>query len=296
MSISGKRRRRTIEEMAEYLAQSQGGSAEDHIEQLMPNGKLFNDKWLIKDGYELVKQYNYTAPDGTLLYQSCRYHHKHIKGAKTFLQRKQDPDTGEWLNGAGPIKVPYRWQGLAARPNDDVFVTEGEKDADRLADLGLLATTVAGQNWSDAAAMALQNRNVFVLEDNDQEGRDNATASAEVLQGVAKSIRIVRLPGLDHKQDVSDWLDAGHTTEELTACCQSAPTWGVSTEPHDFPDETTLELWDWLYGKHLLATLSLALPRWEAPARPACRSLRPWPWHQARTCWETSVNYPMRVC
>jgi hypothetical protein len=228
MSISPRlQRKRDTEEQADYLAQSKGGVKEDWLDKLSPIGKLFGDKFLTKQGYELVKTYDYTNADGHLLYQVRRYHNKHVKGEKKFVQLHHDPDNDELLNGAGPIKVLYRWPDIAARPDDNVYFCEGEKDADRLTELGLLATTVAGQNWSNTAAEALRDRDVLILEDNDKEGRANATASAEALAGIAKSVRIVRLPGLKRKGDASDWLDAGHTKEELVEVASSSPAWAV---------------------------------------------------------------------
>jgi RecA-family ATPase len=40
---------------------------------------------------------------------------------------------------------------------------------------------------------------------------------------VAAAVKIVRLPGLPPKGDVSDWLDAGHTKEELATIVQATP-------------------------------------------------------------------------
>ena len=79
-----------------------------------------------------------------------------------------------WVFGSGGLKVVYRWPDLDANPDANVYLCEGEKDADRLASLGLVATTVAGQNWSEAAAEALRGRTVYIFEDNDKAGRENS--------------------------------------------------------------------------------------------------------------------------
>jgi RecA-family ATPase len=231
MSISHRRRRAPhdgIKEQAEYLAQTEGGEVDFWLEKLMPVGSQFNDKPLLKEGFELKQTYDYDTPEGHVLYQSLRYQHRYVKTAKAFPCRHRDPDSQDWLFGRGKVAVVYRWRDLAAKPGAAVYVCEGEKDADRLKLLGLLSTTVAGQNWSEHAAEALRDRDVFILEDNDADGRDNAIASAEILQGVAKSIRIVRLPGLPPKGDVSDWIEAGHTRDELVAFAEAQPIWGVA--------------------------------------------------------------------
>ena len=192
------------------------------------SAKKFDDKRLEKAGYLLTHTYNYTSPQGHLLYQSLCYRHRYVKTKKHFVLRHEDPDlANEWIFGSNDLKVVYRWQALTAAPDADVYFTEGEKDSDRLANLGLVATTVAGQNWSQEAAEALRGRNVYILEDNDREGRANAQASAEALRHFAKKITIVTLSDLPHKGDVSDWLDAGHTKEELIEACQASPQWGA---------------------------------------------------------------------
>src|SRR5262249_44859992 len=106
-----------------------------------------------------------------------------------------------------------------------VFLCEGEKDADRVASLGHCTTCVAAGKWTDECIKGLAGRDVWILEDNDSAGREKAQEAASQLQAVAKSIRIIRLPGLADKQDVSDWLDAGHTNDELIDVCYSAPPW-----------------------------------------------------------------------
>ena len=85
---------------------------------------------------------------------------------------------------------------------------EGEKDADRVASIGYCATTVAGGKWTEECVQALAEHDVIILEDTDWPGGDKALASAQALHSSAKTIRIVSLPDLPEKGDVSDWLDA----------------------------------------------------------------------------------------
>jgi DNA primase len=96
-------------------------------------------------------------------------------------------------------------------PDATAFVTEGEKDADNVAALGLCATTVASGKWTDGCVQALAGRDCWILEDNDDAGRKKAREAANLLHPVANSIKIIRLPGLAEGGDVSDWLDMGHT-------------------------------------------------------------------------------------
>src|SRR5262249_25566785 len=56
---------------------------------------------------------------------------------------------------------------------------------------------------------------VVILPDNDDKGRAHAEDVARRLTGVARRVRIVALPGLPDKGDISDWLAAGHRSDEL---------------------------------------------------------------------------------
>ncbi|QBR40564.1 hypothetical protein EHF36_07935 [Kerstersia gyiorum] len=106
---------------------------------------------------------------------------------------------------------------LASSPDETVYIVEGEKDADRLASLHLVATCNSGGagKWSEKYSQHLKGRNVIILPDNDEPGREHAALVAKSLTGVAASITVLALPGLPEKGDVSDWLDAGHTVAEL---------------------------------------------------------------------------------
>jgi hypothetical protein len=176
-----------------------------------------------------VAAYDYRDADGNMIYQSVRY-----AEPKNFFQRRPN-GKGGWIyknvfKGEGCVtRVLYRLRELLKYPDAPVFIAEGEKDTDRVRSLDLnpVATTVAGQHWTRELADMLKGRDVFILEDNDQAGREKSLDVAQLLFGKAKSIRIVVLPGLPEKGDVSDWLDADSSrgTAELVDECMKAPDW-----------------------------------------------------------------------
>lgn len=94
-----------------------------------------------------------------------------------------------------------------------VFVCEGEKDVDNVSRLGLIAVTnyEGASAWKPRYTEQLKGREVVILEDNDAAGRKRTGKLIEALKGA----RVLRLPGLPEKGDVSDWLQAGGTKEEL---------------------------------------------------------------------------------
>jgi len=124
----------------------------------------------------------------------------------------------------GVRRVPYRLPELrAADPTSVVYIVEGEKDADRLAALGLVATTNSGgasksmrkSNWLPEFSDHLKGRRVCILPDNDDAGRNHAAQVAITLVARGIDHRIVNLPNLPEKGDVSDWLDMGGTPAAL---------------------------------------------------------------------------------
>ncbi len=173
---------------------------------------------------KIIETYAYTDEGGGLLYQVCRYE------PKDFRQRRPDSNGGWIWNLDGVQRVLYGLPRLLAtgRP-ETVFVVEGEKDAGRLQSLGLTATTNAGgaiqrpEQWRSEYSEALRGRSVIILPDNDDAGHRHARLVAGALLGIAASVKVLSLPGLPQKGDISDWLDAGHPAEELVKLAEEAP-------------------------------------------------------------------------
>lgn len=179
--------------------------------------------------------YDYRDEQGTLLSQVVRM------VPKNFRQRRPDPTApGKWLWKLDGVRsVPYRLpQLLEADAHEMVVICEGEKDCDRLASLGIVTTTNAGgaENWKPELSEFLRGRRVVVILDNDAAGESHGQSVARSLFGVARSVALVRLPGLPEKGDASDWLDAGGTAEQLREQFDLAELWTPETEPHLEPD------------------------------------------------------------
>lgn len=189
---------------------------------------------------KIVKTYDYVNERGELLFQVCRME------PKNFLQRRK-PREGDdpkdikqgWVwKRDGITQVPYRLPELMEAIADErlIIIAEGEKDVDNLCKLGVPATTIAGGagKWPDEVAPYFRDIDIVVLPDNDPQarkpdgalrwhpdgrpvlpGQDHAKMVAAKLDGVAKSVRILPLPDLPPKGDVSDWIEAGGTSEAL---------------------------------------------------------------------------------
>jgi DNA primase len=114
-----------------------------------------------------------------------------------------------------------------------VFVCEGEKDADRLAGLGLVATTRAegAGKWTDANSRWLEGRRVAILGDNDAAGAKDVDRKVRSIGQAASAVAVVDLAELPEGGDVSDWLDAGKTKDDLVALAEMAMGATPSAEP-----------------------------------------------------------------
>lgn len=203
--------------------------------------------------------YDYVDEDGQLLYQVCRYQRP---DGKTFRQRRPDGNGG-WTWSLGEVRrVLYRLPALlaAVSAGSTVFLVEGEKDVETLAALSLPATCCQGgamekpESWLPEWTEALRGAKVVILPDNDAPGKRHAAVLRQVLDGVAESIRVVELPGLGLKGDVSDWVQAGGTVDQLVRLCQQRRL--VAVEFNELlakklpPKRTLLE--PWLYSQDLV--------------------------------------------
>ena len=168
--------------------------------------------------------YDYCDEHGALLFQVVRF------VPKGFAQRRRDA-IGDWLWKLDGIRrVVYRLPDLQGK--DAVFVVEGEKDAENLWRLGLPATTNAGGagKWRTDYANQLRSagvKRVAVLPDNDPAGEAHGRQVARSCHDVGLIVRLLPLPGLAPKGDVSDWL-RGHDKAALLEAVRACPVFDPS--------------------------------------------------------------------
>ena len=164
--------------------------------------------------------YDYIDDQGEVRYQVRRFE------PKTFRQCRPDGKGGWLFNMDGVEALPYNLHHIITNPDAPVFIVEGEKAAQRLTKLGLVATTSHGgaKKWQPVLNQYFAGRNVVVLADNDDAGREHADIVIGNLFGVAGRVKRVELDGLPAKGDVVDWLDSGKGLEDLTAAVKAAAT------------------------------------------------------------------------
>ena len=226
--------------------------------------------WLRSQGFEkylgearkkprtLVATYHYQDASGAVVYHVDRFDDKSFgqwreingervngvgagvyertrSGAQWWFAKNQPRPLAEVHSFPAAAPVPYHLPELIVRPNDPVLIPAGEKDADNLLSLGLLATTNHGGEgkWWPELTPYFKDRRVFLLLDNDTPGETHCAVVGGALTGVASEIRVVRFPELPAKGDVSDFieirrkdgLDDKAIERELRLRFQAAPVW-----------------------------------------------------------------------
>ena len=179
--------------------------------------------------------YNYCDEDGSLLFQVVRFR------GKQFRQRRPDGSGGWVWDLKGVRRILYHLPDLKGQRT--AYVTEGEKDCDNLWAIGIPATTSSGGagKWRHELTDQLNAagvEQVVILPDNDDEGRRHAEQVAQSCLKVDLQVKIVELPDLPPKGDVSEWLDKGHTKDDIIALVVET----LEYEPQ--PEETTAKTKD----------------------------------------------------
>ena len=121
----------------------------------------------------LEHEWHYTDEDGTSLYIKQRFKTFDSKG-KTYKTLRVMPD-GTRVGKLGDCRlVPYKLPDLrqATAAGRVVYITEGEKAADALGSLGVVATTshAGAGGWNPELNQYFKDANVVIVPDNDLVG------------------------------------------------------------------------------------------------------------------------------
>jgi len=184
--------------------------------------------------------YDYMDEDGKTLFQAVR-----LANPKSFRQRHIGDD-GLWQwNMSGVRRILYKLPELiAADPATTVYVVEGEKDVNGLQSIGAVATTspMGAMKWRDEFHEFFNGRSVVVIPDLDPpnvnkpaesyKGQKHALMVAESLSRHGITVRVLELPDLPPKGDVSDWLDAGGDFDQLEQLARNVVVYGPDNPYH----------------------------------------------------------------
>lgn len=162
--------------------------------------------------------FQYTDANYQVLYEKVKY--RYDDGTKGFSQRRPDPaQPGKYIYSLIPKeqRVLYNLPVVlkAIEWKEPVWLVEGEKDADTLEKLNIIATTAGGagtweQQFTDVLADAAA---VMIVADNDEAGKTHAVSVQRILQGAGcADVRVYISP---YGKDITDHVNSGHAIDEL---------------------------------------------------------------------------------
>jgi hypothetical protein len=187
--------------------------------------------------------YDYRDADHTLLWQKL----KNSPGSPNKFTQRRPNGHGEWVWEGVRKDLPsvlYRLPEVneAIKAGKEIIIVEGEKDADNMWKLGIPATCnpdgAAGAGvkpkWRVEHSEQLRGADIVIMGDHDTPGYAHQEVTARLSVGIARRVRTLRLadhwPECPEGGDVSDWLKAGHTKEELLALLTGAPKYVPSED------------------------------------------------------------------
>jgi hypothetical protein len=198
------------------------GAAKKAVKTTKPEEEILTTDQLPAGTY-----WEFTSPAGEVLY---------IQRHRREYYRKVGD--GLWKGGKGALdgvaKVLYRLPELidGVRAGHTIYHLEGPKDVETARDqLGVIATTSGStSSWRPEFRVHYTGADVVIIPDNDAPGHKYAERVAGDLLQVARSVKVVHLPGLDEGGDLTDWLDAEHTAEELSRLVETTTAYGPEEE------------------------------------------------------------------
>ena len=186
----GKKIHKTPEDAGRVIAYAKGKTLDRKV--------ILAGKWLYRssDGRPLMAVLRLDLPE-----------HGDKGKDKTYIP--VHPVEGGWVCGDPSGKLPlYNLSGIVK--SDRVYIMEGEKIADLVCKLGLVATTTphgAKSPWkSDFSPLA--GKEIIALPDHDQPGENYVNKIASLVAGLdpRPTFRILRLPLTAEGDDIEQWL------------------------------------------------------------------------------------------
>jgi hypothetical protein len=186
--------------------------------------------WTGKPGWS--DEYFYRPRNEEITYRILKY--PPGKNGKKYFSQGRYISPGVFDHSRGTMKdvrlILYRLNEIQGR--DYVCIVEGEKDVNRLWDMGIAATTnpMGAGKWMDDYTAQLVSAGVKfapIFPDNDEAGLKHAEDVARTCIPAGIKCAIIPLPDLPPGEDISYWLDNGHTLDELLQILKASKEYGV---------------------------------------------------------------------
>jgi hypothetical protein len=172
----------------------------------------------------LEQEWQYQDEDRQTVFVKQRY--KVGEAGKTYRLYKVDADGRRHPSLGDARIVPYNLPALldAKTAGRNIFLVEGEKAADAITSIGMIATTAhtGAGSWPEAITEYFAGAQVIILPDNDTPGWQYAHKAAAAILPIAKSVKVVDLGLQGQGDDAYEFIEAGAGREKLVALVKAA--------------------------------------------------------------------------
>ena len=173
----------------------------------------------------LEQEWVYTDEDKQPVFVKSRF--RLADGGKTYRLHKLDAHGRKQPTLGDARIVPYNLPALldAKTAGRNIFLVEGEKAADAIKSIGMIATTAhtGAGSWPEAITEYFAGAQVIIVPDNDTAGWGYAYKAAEAILPIVKSLKVVDLGLQGQGDDAYEFIEAGGGRAELVALVKAAP-------------------------------------------------------------------------
>lgn len=173
----------------------------------------------------LEQEWVYTDEDKQPVFVKSRF--RLADGGKTYRLHKLDAQGRKQPTLGDARIVPYNLPALldAKTAGRNIFLVEGEKAADAIKSIGMIATTAhtGAGSWPEAITEYFAGAQVIIVPDNDIAGWGYAHKAAEAILPIVKSLKVVDLGLQGQGDDAYEFIEAGGGRAELVALVKAAP-------------------------------------------------------------------------
>lgn len=172
-----------------------------------------------KQGYKLLGLFEFVNGHNEVIYFKAKFLKPDGKKAASYYRFEGDKIVNK---RDGIEEVPYNlYNVLRGLAEKIIIIVEGEKDANNLNALfrgtNYVATSIKGCKNLDILKNGFKPR-IYVITDTGEAGEKYKWHIFKEFKAVAEEFKFINLPGikqLGDNKDVTDWLQSGHTKEDL---------------------------------------------------------------------------------
>lgn len=172
----------------------------------------------IKKGYRLLGIFTFMDENNKPLYAKAKF----LKPDNSKETPYYHISDGKVINKRGYNEIPYNYFNLLKAIEEEkiIIFVEGEKDANTINNIfrnkSYVATSLKG--FKKYEKIKRKNMKIYVIGDTGEAGEQYISKLKEEFIYCSKVFKIIKLPGINklgENKDVTDWLEAGHTAQDL---------------------------------------------------------------------------------